>query len=31
MNRRPTVTIPKAAAGGITDLYTFTGFKMDQR
>jgi len=31
MNRRPQVTIPRAAAGGITDLYDFTNFKADNR
>ncbi len=31
MNRRITVTIPKQAAGGITDLYEFTNYKADNR
>jgi len=31
MNRRPRVTIPKAAAGGIKDLKEFTNYKADQR
>lgn len=31
MNRRPQVTIPRAAAGGLKDLYDFTNFKADNR
>lgn len=31
MNRKPTMTIPKAAAGGMKDLYEFTNLKSDMR
>jgi hypothetical protein len=31
MTRKPTTTIPKAAAGTIKDLYDFTGYKADVR
>lgn len=31
MNRRPTVTIPKAATGNVKNLYEFTNYKADTR